>query len=66
MRVNFCSNGDLLHQNPSVEDPSFTLIKAGSDFDSLMKVSKFMEPWEVLQDLGYFNNQDYNLLTMVL
>lgn len=66
LRVNFFSNGDLLHQNPSQEDPSCALIKAGSDFDSLMRVSKFLQPWEVLEDLGYFNNQDYNLLTMVL
>ena len=25
-----------------------------------------MEPWEVLQDLGYYNTFDYQLLTMVL
>ena len=31
-----------------------------------MRVSKFMQPWEVLEDLGYFNTFDYQLLTMVL
>jgi len=55
-----------LNQNPSTEDPSFSLIKNGSDFDQLMRVSKFMQPWEVLEDLGYFNTFDYQLLTMVL
>ena len=42
LRVNFCSNGDLLNQNPSADDHSFSLIKMGSDFDQLMCVSKFM------------------------
>lgn len=31
-----------------------------------MRVSKFMQPWEVLEDLGYFNTFDFQLLTMVL
>ena len=65
LRVNL-GDGDLLNQNPSAEDPSFSLIKTGSDFDSLTKVSNFMQPWEVLQDLGYYSNFDYQVLTMVL
>ena len=35
-------DGDLLSQNPSFEDPSFALIKQGSDFDHLTSVSGFM------------------------
>lgn len=41
LRVNL-GDGDLLSQNPSMDDPSNSLIKNGSDFDTLMKVSNFM------------------------
>ena len=56
----------MLSINQSIDDPSFSMIKAGSNMDSLCKASKFMQPWEVLLDLGYYSNFDYQLLTMVL
>ena len=55
-----------MSQNPSAEDPSFALIKTGSDFDTLSRASRFMQPWEVLQDLGYYSTFDYQVLTMAL
>ena len=42
------------------------MLKPGSNFDHLTQASKFMQPWEVLLDLGYYSNFDYQLLTMVL
>ena len=65
LRVNL-GDGDLLSQNPSPEDPSCSLIKMGSDFDNLCKISRVLQPWEVICDLGYFSNFDYQALTMVL
>ena len=52
MRV-FSGDGDLIAQNPSIEDPSNSMIKTGSDFEHLTFVSKFMQPWEILLDLGH-------------
>ena len=65
MRANLL-DGDLISQNPSLEDPSISMLKVGSDFDRLSNVSTIMQPWEVLADLGYYSNFDYQVLTMVL
>ena len=59
-------DGDLIFQNPTIEDPSNSLIRNGSDFDSLSQVSKFMQPWEVLLDLGHYCSFDYQVLSMAL
>ena len=59
-------NGDLVAQNPSMEDPSASMIKAGSDMDHLCTVSKFMQPWQVLLDLGHYSNFDYQVLSLAL
>lgn len=52
--------------NPSVDDPSNSLIKVGSDFESLTNVGTFLQPWEVLLDLGHYSSFDYQVLSMAL
>ena len=51
--------GDLLSQNPSQDDPTNSMIRTGSDFENLQIVSKIMQPWEVLLDLGHYSSFDY-------
>ena len=59
-------DGDLIFQNPSAEDPSNSLIRTGSDFEYLCQINKFMQPWEVLLDLGHYCSFDFQVLTMAL
>jgi hypothetical protein len=65
MRVSL-GDGDLIAQNPSMEDPSNSLIRQGSDFEHLTQVSKFMQPWEIFLDLGHYCSFDYQILQQAL
>lgn len=57
---------DLVNQNPTFEDPANSLIRLGSGLSHLPQVSKLLEPWEVLIDLGHYSSYNYQMLTMAL
>lgn len=57
---------DLIRSNANVDDPSVCLIKDGSGFEHLDKISKVMEPWELLLDLGHYSSYNYQILNMAL
>jgi len=59
-------NGDLVSCNPTQEDPSNSLVRVGSGLDHLSQASKFMEPWELLLDLGHYSSFNYQILTMAM
>ena len=45
--------------NPSLDDPSNSLIRTGSGLEHLVYANKFLEPWELLLDLGHFVSFNY-------
>jgi hypothetical protein len=60
------TSGDLIFQNPSVDEPSNAIIRNGSGLEHLTWANKFLEPWEVLLDLGHFISFNYQQLIMAL
>jgi len=57
---------DLMCSNANIDDPSVCLTKDGSGFEHLDKISKVMEPWELLLDLGHYSSYNYQILNMAL
>jgi len=53
------SFGDLITQNPSADEPSNALIRIGTGLDHLTLANKFLQPWEVLLDLGHYISFNY-------
>ena len=53
------SFGDLITQNPSNEEPSNALIRNGTGLEHLTHANKFLQPWEVLLDLGHYISFNY-------
>ena len=53
------TSGDLIFQNPSPDEPSNAIIRNGSGLEHLTWANKFLEPWEVLLDLGHFISFNY-------
>jgi len=60
------TDGDLINQNPTLEDPANSLIRLGSGLNHLSAVPKLLEPWEVLIDLGHYSSFNYQMLSMAL
>jgi hypothetical protein len=59
-------DGDLIAQNPTFEDPANSIIRPGSGLTHLLHCNKFLEPWEVLIDLGHYSAVNYQTLTLAL
>lgn len=57
---------DLISLNPTLEDPANSLIRLGSGLNHLSQVSKLLEPWEVLIDLGHYSSFNYQMLSTAL
>lgn len=57
---------DLTQANPLPDDPVNSLIRLGSGLDQLVNISKSVEPWEILLDLGQFSSYNYQVLSMAL
>jgi hypothetical protein len=51
--------GDLITQNPSLDEPSNAIIRNGSCLEHLSQTSRILEPWEVLLDLGHHVSYNY-------
>lgn len=60
------TDGDLIVQNPTFEDPANSIIRPGSGLTHLLYCNKFLEPWEVLIDLGHYSAVNYQTLTLAL
>ena len=59
-------DGDLIGQNPTLEDPTNQMLRQGSGLEHLGFSNKVMEPWELLLDLGQYCSFNYQILTMAL
>jgi hypothetical protein len=60
------TDGDLITQNPTLEDPANSMIRLGSGLNHLTQAQKLLEPWEVLIDLGHYSSYNYQMLSMAL
>ena len=53
------TDGDLINQNPTLEDPTNSMMRVGSGLNHLIQTQKLIEPWEVLIDLGHYASYNY-------
>lgn len=44
------------------DESTLSMLKEGTGLESLDKISKMVEPWEILLDIGHFVTYNYNQL----